>query len=140
MLITIGIQAQEFSKEIREVGEFTAIDAGGAFDIYLSQANTTKVVIETETKNLDKVVIKVVNGTLEVSSKGIKNSDKLAVYVTTPDVDKLVIHGAASLKGLTPLNGETLHIKASGASDSEMEVYYNAIKSEVYFSKNLCFD
>jgi hypothetical protein len=29
------------------------------------------------------------------------------------------------------LKGESLHLKASGASDSELEVYYNTIKSEV---------
>ena len=33
VLFITAVQAQEFTKELREVGEFTAIDAGGAFDI-----------------------------------------------------------------------------------------------------------
>ncbi len=126
------LMAQDnISKEVREVGEFTAIDAGGAFDIFLSQADVTKVLIETEKGNIDKVITKVHNGTLEISSKGIKNSDKLTVYITTPDIERIDIHGAASLEGLTSLQGDYLKIKASGASDSRLEVYYTSLTTDV---------
>lgn len=121
----------QVSKEVREVGNFSGIDAGGAFDIQLSQAEATKVLVETETKNLEKVKTVVKNGTLEISSKGIKNSDKLMVYITTPDIEHLDIHGAASLKGLTSLKGDMLRIKASGASDLDLEIYYDEVKTDV---------
>ncbi len=132
ILISGGsMQAQEYSKETRDVGEFTAVDAGGAFDIFLSQADITRVVVETESKHIDKVITKVNNGTLEISSKGIKNSDKLVVYITTPNVERLDIHGAASLEGITALKGENLKLKASGASDVELEVYFNQLTTNV---------
>jgi len=131
LLFISGISAQDFSKEVREVGSFTAIDAGGAFDIFLSQADVTKVVVETESKHIDKVKTRVQNGTLEISSSGIKKSDKLVVYITAPEVEKLIIHGAASLEGMTTLSGESLSIKASGASDVELEIEYNTVTSDV---------
>lgn len=126
-----GVYAQEFSKEVREVEAFASIDAGGSFDIYLSQGNTTKVVLETEPKNLEKVKTIVHNGTLEISSKGIMKSDKMAVYITTPEVEKLIIHGATNLEGLTAIRGENLLIRASGASDIKLEVYFDQIHSDV---------
>ncbi len=127
-----NIYAQEnISKQVREVGSFSGIDAGGAFDIFLSQADKTKVLVETESNNIDKVKTEVNNGILEISSKGIKRSDKLVVYVTTPDVSSINIHGAASLEGLTSLEGSSLTIRASGASDGTLEVYYESVKSEV---------
>ncbi len=126
------VQAQEnISKEVRKVSTFTGIDAGGAFNIFLSQADTTKVVVETETKNIDKIITEVHNGILEISSKGIKRSDKFVIYATTPEVISIDIHGAASLEGLTSLNGDHLRIKASGASDINLEIYYDEITSEV---------
>ncbi len=126
------VQAQEnIAKEVREVSTFTGIDAGGAFDIFLSQADATKLVVETESNNIDKVITEVHNGILEISSKGIKRSDKMVVYVTTPEVNSIDIHGAASLEGLTSLNGNHLRIKASGASDINLEIYYDEITSEV---------
>jgi len=126
------VQAQEnIAKEVREVADFSGIDVGGAFDILLSQADVTKVVIETEANNIDKLITKVHNGILEISSNGIKKSDKLFVYVTLPEINSIDIHGAASLEGLTSLNGDYLRINASGASDINLEIYYDEITSEV---------
>jgi len=126
-----GVNAQEFSKEARNVEPFTAIDAGGSFNIYLSQGNSTKVMLETETKYIEKVKTVVHNGILEISSTGIRKTDKLAVYITTPEVEKLIIHGAANLEGLTAIKGEKLTIRASGASDIELEVYFEQVHSDV---------
>ncbi|HSG68131.1 MAG TPA: head GIN domain-containing protein [Bacteroidales bacterium] len=133
---TIMIQApamaqKEIAKETREVGAFEGINAGGAFDIFISQGEASKVVLESESNNLEKISTRVNNGILEISAKGIKNSDKLNVYVTNTVYSSLDVHGAASLKGESPLRGEKLDIKASGASDAELEVYYDEISTEV---------
>jgi hypothetical protein len=126
------VQAQDnIVKEVREVPDFSGIDVGGAFDILLSQADVTKVVIETEKENLDKIHTIVKNGVLEISSKSIKKSDKLNVYITTPKIDKISIHGAADLKGLTGIHGTELVIRASGASDTKLDVDYDKVNSNV---------
>ena len=123
--------AQETRKETREVESFSGIDAGGAFDIFLSQGDNPAVVVESEPANLEKIYTKVNGGILEISSKGIRNSDKLNIYITNTGYNSLNIHGAASVKGDTPLKGEKLRIEASGASDSKLEIYYNEVDTEV---------
>ncbi|NQT78669.1 MAG: DUF2807 domain-containing protein [Bacteroidetes bacterium] len=126
------VQAQDnIVKEVREVADFSGIDVGGAFDILLSQADVTKVVIETEKENIDKIQTRVNNGILEISSKNIKNSDKLNVYIISPEINNISIHGAADLKGLSGLHGTELVIRASGASDAKLDVVYDKINSNV---------
>lgn len=126
------LQAQgNIVKEVREVPDFSRIDVGGAFDILLSQADVTKVVIETEKGNIDKIQTMVNNGVLEISSKSIIKSDKLNVYITSPEIDNISIYGAADLKGLTGIHGTELVIRASGASDTKLDVNYDKINSNV---------
>jgi hypothetical protein len=126
------VQAQDnIVKEVREVADFSGIDVGGAFDILLSQADVTKVVIETEKENLGKIQTRVNNGVLEISSNNIKKSDKLIVYITSAEINNISIHGAADLKGLTVIHGTELIIRASGASDTELDVAYDKINSNV---------
>lgn len=132
ILLSGTIRAQEgISKENRQISAFTGIDVGGAFDVYLSQGEVAEVVVETETDHLGNIRTIVNKGILEISSKGVKNSDKLNLYVTAPAIDRIDIHGAASLEGMTPLRGEQLKIKASGASDSKLELYYNRLETDV---------
>lgn len=131
MVPATGIQAQGTAKEVRETGMFTGVDAGGAFHVYLSQAGESKVVIETEARHMDKVSTVVNDGMLEISSKGIRKSEVLNVYITSPEIRELYLHGAAALEGLTPLRGEKLKIRASGAASIEMEAYFDEIVSEV---------
>jgi hypothetical protein len=131
MVPATGIRAQEIARETRETGIFTGVDAGGAFQVYLSQADESKVIIETEAKDMDKVSTIVNDGMLEISSKGIRKSKVLNVYITSPDISELYLHGAAALEGLTPLRGEKLKIRASGAASIEMEVYFDQMVSSV---------
>jgi hypothetical protein len=125
------IAQDNVTKETREVSSFTGLDAGGAFTIYLSQGNATKVVVESEAKHIDKIITKVNNGILEISSKGIKSSDKMNVYVTSAEISFIDVHGASSLEGITSLQGSTMKIKASGAADATLELYYDELFTDV---------
>jgi len=131
IMTSATVSAQEYTKETRDVGAFTGIDAGGAFTIHLSQGNEYKLVVESESKNIEKIFTKVNADILEISSKGIKGSDRLNLYITCQELTYLDIHGAASLKGITGLQGEELKIKASGASDTELELYYDKVFTDV---------
>ena len=79
VLSSLSLIAQEIKKETREVSSFTGLDAGGAFEIYLSQGEAIKVVVEADAKHIDKVKTKVNGGVLELSSTGIKNANYLKV-------------------------------------------------------------
>lgn len=128
---SISVAQEGIKKEKREVGSFNGLDVGGAFEVYLSQGETTEVVVEADAKRIEKVKTKVSGSVLELSSTGIKTADHLKVYVIAPEIDKIDIHGAASLEGATALRGEKLKIKASGAADARLEVYYNVLESDV---------
>ena len=137
-LSTGQLQAQgSITKEVREVPVFTGIDVGGAFDVILSQADDKKVIIETEEGNLDKIHLKVNNGILVISSKNIRKTKKLNIYITSAEINNINIHGAASLKGLTLIHGTALVIQSSGASDTELDVDFDKINSHVSGASSL---
>jgi hypothetical protein len=126
------LTAQEsIKKETREVAAFTGIDVGGAFEVLLGQGDAIEVVVETEEKFLEKVKTNVKGGVLELSSTGIKNADHLKVYVTVPELNDIDVHGAASIKYKSAIKGDKLTIKASGASDARLDIYYNSLETKV---------
>lgn len=127
---TINAQ-EEVTEETRQVSTFTGIDVGGAFDVYISQGETTEVIVETQRKLLEKVRTSVDDGILELSTRGIKNAKVLKVFIMVPELNSIDIHGAASLNGKTPFKGKTMDITASGASDGSLELYYDKVSVDI---------
>lgn len=109
-------------KKTFEVDNFTGIDIGGAFDVYFTSGSPSAVEIETNRKFMEKIKASVKDNVLVVNSKGIKNPDKLNVYITAPYLNYIEISGAADFHGKSIIKTEELEINASGASDMILEV------------------
>ena len=115
-------QDKEITKETREVPAFTGIDVGGAFDVYLEQGEEQSLIIETEARNLEKIMTSVDDGILKISSKSNRNSRQLNIYITISDIDILWIHGAADVEGRELLFMDKLNLECSGASTIDLEI------------------
>ncbi|MEA3479166.1 MAG: DUF2807 domain-containing protein [Bacteroidota bacterium] len=109
-------------KEVRELPEFSGIDVGGAFSVYLEQGEEQKVILETNTKFLEKVFTKVDNGILKITSKSLKNPSRLNLYITLKELDLIWISGAADIEGEGVFISKKLNIESSGASSLQLEV------------------
>ncbi len=134
LFISSFISAQsgkEVIKQMRQLPEFQEIDAGGIFDIYLQQGEEQSVEIETEEKYQDKVITKVENEILHISSKSIINPNKLNVYITVKKLDRIEISGTAEIKGQNIFKSASLKIIASGASRIKLEVEADKLYTNV---------
>jgi hypothetical protein len=120
--VALYAQDKEIIRQERDLPDFTGIDVGGAFDVFLSQGAEQSVIVETESKNLDKIFTRVEGDILKVSSKSIRNARHLDLYITIKDLDLLFISGAADLKGQGPMVTGKLKINCSGASDLDLEI------------------
>ena len=109
-------------QETRELPEFSGIDVGGAFDVYIQQGEQQSLMIETDAKYIEKIFTKVDNNILKISSKSIKNPSKLNVYISIRKLDLLWVSGAADVVSQGLINTEVLKIESSGASSTEMEI------------------
>lgn len=107
-------------KETRTVETFTGIDVGGAFDVYLTQAESRSLIIETDENLLEKITTKVRDNVLHINSSNIKNATRLNIYITNPDYEYINIGGAAEVKSENALNETEMRLIASGASQGDL--------------------
>src|SRR6056297_1593646 len=82
-------------KENREVSAFSKIGMGVSGDLYLSQGDEYKLVIEGDEDELEDIETTVRGGTLRIKYDkpfGINwNSKKVKIYVTTKEVEELSV-------------------------------------------------
>ncbi len=129
-------------KQERTIEAFSAIQVGGAFNIYFTQKDETSLLVEADENLMDKIETEVSGETLKISSRNIRNATSLNIYLTGPDLNNIDISGAATLRTENTLTGENLSIEASGASEADMQVDVETLKtrasgaSEVKISGN----
>jgi hypothetical protein len=116
--------------EERQVGEFQKIEAGGAFNVLISQGETTSVIVRTDENLMEHINTEVIGNTLKLSSKGLRNPTKLDVVITNPHFTTLEVSGAANLRSQGIIDEPTMEITASGASEVELNVKTENLKTE----------
>jgi len=114
-------------RQTRELPAFTRIDAGASFNVYLNFDPDQKVEIESDENLMGLILTEVRDGTLFLSSRGISKSTKKNAYITAPDLEKIIVHGAADLVSVELLQADDFIIDASGASDIKMNLEVNKL-------------
>jgi hypothetical protein len=118
------------NKQERNVQAFNAIKIGGAADVILMHGDMQSVVVETNANIQDRVEVRVSNNTLELVLNNIKKYDELKLYITANQLERLQFSGAADVKSVDTLSGESLEVLASGASDVKLLLNYGDIRTK----------
>lgn len=116
-------------KEERTISEFSGLEVGGAFNVFLTQQEKTTLVIEADENLLENIQTTVSGSVLKIDSKRIKNATRLNIYLSTPYLESLEIGGAATVSGENTINSTVLYIEASGASNIELNVNVDELKT-----------
>lgn len=109
-------------KQERTVDNFTGIEVGGAFVVYLTIKDQTSLTVEADENLIDAITTKVKGDKLYISSSGLRNATRLNIYVSSPAISLLDISGAARLEGMNTLTAPNLDITASGASEIMLDL------------------
>ena len=121
ILISGGSKALAQEKETRDVGPFSSISLSLPADLYLTQGNDTKVVIEAEQKILDLIRTEVVGNNLKIKYKkgiwNIRSNKHIKIYVSTPDVEGLFLSGSGNIKAETQIKTKSLDFSISGSGN-----------------------
>jgi hypothetical protein len=107
--------------QVRNVGNFSSVEARGGIDVYITQSNTTAVAVSaSETKYANNIITELRNGVLVISYKN-NGTDwgnrKLRAYVSAPNFNKIKAAGACDIKIDGSVIGKDLEIEVSGSSD-----------------------
>jgi hypothetical protein len=128
-------QAQEYQSEVRELGGFTAIDAGGGVDVLVRQGSEFRVEI-TDGDPAD-LITEVRGDTLEIHPRGGLGGlfgswgGGHEVSVTLPVIEGLRAGGGSDLSVDGEVSGDRLYVASSGGSDVELRVAVGSLEVEV---------
>jgi hypothetical protein len=114
-----------------QVNDFSAIEVGAAFRVYLEQADAPMVKVETDENLHDQVSIRVRAGMLSIGSKGISNPTKLEVHIYYTELSAVEVSGAASLLANNPIESQEFLLDVSGAAKATLEVDVEQLITEV---------
>lgn len=140
MLFSGTILMSQTVTEVRNTDEFSAINAGSIFKIELSQGETNFLEIETEEKLLENVETTVKNGVLNLNFKGSTRNATIIARIISPEINKITLSGASSLKGLSAIESADLELNFSGATSAELSVFTETLKTNVSGAATLRID
>jgi hypothetical protein len=130
-----------FIKEARSVSNFSKLDIGGAFKVYLSQGDQEKLEIEADTKEMSEIVTEVVGNKLKIYTKpgwGERFHD-MTVYLTFKNLDYIEFSGAVEVKADKALTFNELEMDISGAAEIDMEMKAEKYTAEFSGASEITF-
>jgi len=121
-------------KEDRAVSNFSALDVGGAFKIYLTQGNEEKLTVEADADDMADIITEVVGSKLKIYTRSgwHGNFHGMIIYLTFKQLDDIGFSGAVEVESQMPLSFEDLRMDISGAAEIKMD--FTASKYDAEFS------
>jgi hypothetical protein len=114
-----------------QVNDFSAIEVGAAFRVYLEKADAPMVRVETDENLHEQISIRVRGSMLSIGSRGISNPTKLEVHIYYTELSAVDVSGAASLSSNNPIEARELFLDVSGAAKSTLDVDVDQLITEI---------
>lgn len=119
-------------KQQRETRPFTGVSTTGISTVYITQADTFSVVVESLPEFLDDIETIVRNNMLEIKFSGrTGSSGDIKIYATAPHFERLIASGASSFISTNMLSNPALSTETSGASNMNLEVNTDHLTTKV---------
>lgn len=119
--------------EDRTTGNFTGIEAGGAFEVELQNGNPTLVRVEADDNLIKLIETKIEGNTLKIAAKqGMSlNNATYKVFITAPEIEYINMSGAATatIKGILK-NSTKIKLESSGAASIYGEIEAPEVETE----------
>lgn len=123
-------------RQTRDVHGFHGITVSTGIDLFLTQDNSEKVVIEADSEDLDKIITEVEGGILKIYVKEksffnlsfTKRTRK--AFVSFKTLDRLDASSGADIMSQAPLKLDNLKIHSSSGSDIKLELEAKEVYAE----------
>jgi hypothetical protein len=117
--------------EDREVADFTEVKGTSGIDVYLTEGNENKVVVEADENLMVQIETYVEDDRLIIRTEGsIGKAKAKKVYVTYTDLKKIIATSGADVIGQSIIKAETIMLEASSGADLEVEVFAKKVYAE----------
>lgn len=110
-------------EQTRDLGSFDEVKASRGMNVYITQGEIEKVVIEADENLLDAIETKIERNTLVVTtSKNIRESTSKKVYVTISEINGIKSTAGSNVYSENTLNAKSLDLSTSAGSNMSLEV------------------
>ena len=105
LIILLAFQVSYGQKVTRDVGSFDGVNLSLSANMYLTQGNSSSVVIEGPQEAIDHIETKVRDGVLIIKQdedwKWWKswNNKNVRIYITNPSFEQVSVSGSGNIKG-----------------------------------------
>lgn len=110
--------------EERSVSDFTEVKASAGMDVYLSEGDANKVVVEADENLLPLITTEVKDGKLNITTSGnIGFYKSKKVYVTYKELTDISASSGAEIVGNSVIRSERLSLNSSSGAEIKLEVF-----------------
>lgn len=126
-------------KKERPASYFDGISVSTGIDVYLSQGNGEKIIVEADENLHDYLVTEVKDRTLRIyfDNVSIRSAERKRVYVTMKDVTKLKTSSAGDIIGETPVKCGDILLESSSAGNIRLELYARNVNVKISSSGDI---
>ena len=126
-LFMLALTCWAQDKQTRNVGDFTSISFGISGDLYLTQGNTTKVVLQGDEDDLEKIETEVSGGKLRIRTRNNNwnwnwSNSKIKVYITVKNFEGLNVSGSGDAVSEGVIRGGDVNLSVSGSGSIEFKL------------------
>ncbi|MFV5689051.1 head GIN domain-containing protein [Flavobacterium sp. ZT3R25] len=113
-------------------GDFKSIEVSNAIDLVIEQSDKIEIIVEADDNLQKEITTKVENGTLIIACdyNSFNNIKSKKVTVKMPIIDQLEASGAATIKSINTIKGESIRLEASSAASINLNIESDAIYNE----------
>lgn len=116
---------------------FNQIEVAAGINVYLSQENSQKVVVEADENLHDIIITEVEDGVLHVyAEKNIFSAKSKKVFVSATEIERLKISSGANLKTENTLEGDDIKIRVSSGANAKIFLDYQSVTCDASSGAN----
>jgi hypothetical protein len=128
-------------EETRSTGDFTEVKVSRGMNVYISNGETTKVVVKADENLIDAIETEVVGDVLNVTvNKFIRQSKSLKVFVTVPNIEVIKTTSGSNVFSEDSLKTANLEIKSTAGSNVHLTVEAGELVISAAAGSNIFLD
>jgi hypothetical protein len=112
--------------------QFTGVKLDGIGEVIIRRGDDQRVIVETDRNLLDYIDTDVHNGLWTIDfERCVRRVTRLTVYITLPEVDRVIVSGSGSIVGEDLFFGDELEATLSGSGSIEFEFEGNKVDASI---------
>ena len=127
-----GLRGDQVAKEERNVSHFNSISLRCSVDIFITQGENEKVIVEADENHIKNISTTVKDQTLIIDIDNIFRNVRVAnVYITVSDLESINVSGSGDVVTESPLKADDFQLQINGSGDVILNISARELKVKI---------